>query len=87
MKSFTGGRASETTTQFFGRSRFVPFYPKQPMQPDMQANYGMQQPYGGQPMPMPKPYGQPGPQLDQYGKPVPVDQINPGRNPNLWGGG
>lgn len=60
------------------------------------------QPNFGQPMPMPKPivnFGTPMPkpilggvQYDQYGKPIPVDQLNPGRDPNLppigygWGG-
>ena len=54
-------------------------------QPSMQANFGMQQPnIGGQTQPGFAPYA---PQVDQYGKPIPLDQLNPGRDPNIWGGG
>lgn len=48
----------------------------QPMQPEIQANYGMQQPM---PMPKPMPFGQMNP--SPY-KPQPIDQLNPGRDPN-----
>lgn len=66
---------------------------------NMQANFGMQQPSFGQPMPKPQPnFGDPMPkpqpnfgipmpkpivQFDPYGKPINNDQLNPGRDPNL----
>jgi len=76
-------------------------------QPNFGTPMPKPQPNFGTPMPKPMPnFGDPMPkpipgfgvqptqpvQYDQYGKPIPLDQTNPGRNPNLppmgsgWGG-
>lgn len=69
-------------------------YPVDPIAlPKPQPNFGipMPKPQPNFGIPMPKPILG-GVQYDQYGKPIPVDQLNPGRDPNLppigygWGG-
>ena len=67
-------------------NQLMPGFGATPM-PKPQPNFGdpMPKPIPNFGIPMPKPIVG-GIQYDEYGKPIRNDQLNPGRDPNIWGG-